>query len=267
MEIFILVLSGIVGGFIAGLLGLGGGIFYILILPLAMSWYGVSEDSSSAFIIANSLFGIAFASASSLISDFKKFKIYWKESFFLAIPAVILSLLTIKFIVQSSWYSIKIFNAFVILLMIFILIQMQIKRKAASDDKKLSFLQGAMGGGSSGIISALSGLGGGIIIIPLLQIGFKQSQRKAKIISLVVIFLSSGFMTLQNLFSDVYPIENLQYQWGYIIPNIAIPLTIGVFIGSPFGVRLSTQLQDKYLNLFFSLIVLFVLIEKLFLYF
>jgi len=266
MEIFILVLSGIVGGFIAGLLGLGGGIFYILILPMAMTWYGIPQDSSSAFIIANSLFGIVFASASSLASDFNKFKTLWKESLFLGIPAVVLSLLTIKFIVQSHWYSIEIFNAFVILLMIFILVQMQIKRKVSLQDKKLSFPQGAVGGGSAGIVSALSGLGGGIIIIPLLQIGFKQSQRKAKVISLVVIFLSSSFMTLQNLFSDAVVIENLQYQWGYIIPNIAIPLTIGVFIGSPFGVKLNNKMEDKYLNWFFSLFVLIVLVEKLLLF-
>ncbi len=266
MEIFILVLSGIVGGFIAGLLGLGGGIFYILILPIAMSWYGVPQDSSSAFIIANSLFGIAFASASSLVSDFNKFTLHWKESLYLGIPAVVLSLLTIRFIVQSNWYSIEIFNAFVILLMIFILIQMQIKRKVSSQDKKLSFSQGAIGGGSAGIISALSGLGGGIIIIPLLQIGFQQSRRKAKVISLVVIFLSSSFMTVQNLFSSAIAIETIQYQWGYIIPNIAIPLTIGVFIGSPLGVLLSAKMKDYYLNWFFSLFVLIVLIEKLLLF-
>jgi len=267
MEIAILLLSGILGGLIAGLLGLGGGIFYILILPYVISYYGVPNDNASVYIVANSLFGIAFASLTSLLSEYKYLKQYLIESLFLAIPAVIISLLTTRYVVQSDWFSIEVFNTLVICLMIFILIQLQIKRNAETNDKKLRFIPASITGSLAGAISALSGLGGGIIIIPLLQLKFKQKIRKAKLISLVVIFLSSGFISLENLLSIAKPINSIQYQWGYILPALVIPLIIGVFIGSPLGVKLSYKLNEKYLNLFFSGFVVLVLIQKLMFFF
>lgn len=267
MEIMVLIISGIIGGFIAGLLGLGGGIFYILVLPYAINWYNIPQDEASAFIVANSLFGIAFASATSLISDYKKLKLFLIESLGIAIPAVVASLLTTRFIVQSDWFSMEIFNVFVIVLMIYILIQLKIKRENYDSNPKLKLLPSSISGMASGCISALSGLGGGIIIIPLLQIKFRQSIKKAKLISLVVIFLSSAFVSLQNIFSKTIEIQSVNIQWGYILPIIAVPLVIGVFIGSPIGVRLSNKLNDKYLNGFFVLFVMIVLVEKLLLFF
>lgn len=263
MEIIILILSGIIGGFIAGLLGLGGGIFYIIILPYVLQWYGISQEHISGFIVANSLFGITFASATSLISEFKNLQHYWKESLFLGIPAVIASILTTYYIVHSEWYSIKVFSLFVVILMLYILIQLRIKRNRINQDKRINILPAGISGCLSGIVSALSGLGGGIIIIPLLQLKFKQSVKKAKLISLVVIFLSSFFISIQNLISDTVIVEDINIQWGYILPIIVAPIILGVFIGSPIGVYFSNKTKDSYLNTFFSLFVFIVLIEKL----
>lgn len=263
MEIVILIISGIIGGLIAGLLGLGGGIFYILILPYAMQWYGIPIQNASAFIVANSFIGIVFASATSLLSEFKNLKQYWKESLYIAFPAVLASLLITRYFVHSDYFSIEIFNFLVIILMIFIIVQLRLKKNYIVTNKKLKFIPSFLSGLGSGILSALSGLGGGIIIIPLLQIKFKQAVKKAKLISLVVIFLSSAFISIQNLLSNVNDIESVSYQQGYIMPGIAIPLIIGVFIGSPIGVKLSRIINDEYLNLIFVLFASLILIEKL----
>lgn len=266
MEYFILFISGIIGGLIAGLLGLGGGIFYIMVLPFVIQWYGIPAEESSAFVVANSLLGICVASGSSMISSLQKLKGYIKESLIIGIPAIIISLLTTHFIVHSNWFSKELFNAFVILLMVFILIQMIVKmrktKSATTLSSKIPFFPGTIGGSLSGFISALSGLGGGIIIIPLLQVKFKQGLQKSKLISLTTIFLSSLLLSIQNLITKAnFNSEELD-QVGYILPAVAVPIIFGVVIGGPVGIKWSSSLDDETINRIFIAFVLIILIEK-----
>jgi uncharacterized membrane protein YfcA len=267
VEIGVLILTGFVGGLIAGLLGLGGGIFYIVVLPYVFRWYGLAVDDSSAYVISNSLFGITIASGISIFTDIKKLKLYLNESLILAVPAVFISLFATKYIVQSSKYSFDTFNMLVIGFLLFILFQMRIKRPDPDSSISLRLFPTSFYGAASGFVSALSGLGGGIIIIPLLQIIFKQKVNKAKLISLVVIFLSSLTMTIFNMVSQTEKIASHSIQWGYILPFIVFPISLGVLIGGPLGVKLSYILNAKNLKLLFSLVVALVLLEKLMYYF
>ncbi len=266
MEYLILFITGIIGGLIAGTLGLGGGIFYIIILPTVMIWYGIPASESATFVVANSLFGIAMASGTSAFSSFKKIKKYLKESMVLGIPAIIISLLSTHYIVHSNWFSQKMFNGFVIFLMLFILIQMILKTKNSLNQKEefaqIPLWPGIFSGGTAGFVSALSGLGGGIIIIPILQIKFKQDIQKAKFISLIIIFLSSFLLSVQNLLTEAkFKTEELS-QIGYILPSVVIPIVLGVFIGGPLGIKWSNKMPDKSLNILFIVFILIILIEK-----
>ena len=268
MEYGILIISGVIGGIIAGMLGLGGGIFYILILPYIMEWAGIPSTHTPAFVIANSLIGIASASGISIISQFTHLRKYWKESLRIGIAATIFSLLTTKYIVYSPWYSEEAFNIMVILLMLYILFQMQMKKnihhKEENTADEISLKIGSLSGMGAGIVSALSGLGGGIIIIPLLQIRLHQSVKKAKLISLSIIFISSVFISIQNILSEPDFIPKGIANWGFVIPSIAFPIILGVIMGGPLGVKLSNKMNDRLLNHFFSLFVVMVLVEKLF---
>ena len=267
MEYLILLLTGMLGGLIASMLGLGGGIFYILVLPHIMVWFGIPAESATPFVVANSLIGIAFASGISIVSQYGKLKKYIKESLLIGIPAVVISLLTTKFIVYSPLFSKDVFGVFVILLMLFILFQMHFikDRNVPKEDldNRINTKTGIFTGSLAGFISAISGLGGGIIINPILQLRLHQSLQKARIISLTIIFISASFISLQNILSTPsFQPEHLS-NFGFIIPTIAIPLIIGVVLGSPFGLYFSRRLSDKTLNGFFSAFVFMVLIEKI----
>jgi len=267
MEFLVLILSGLIGGLIAGMLGLGGGVFYILILPFVMNWYGIPPAEASPFVVANSIIGITFASGVSVFSQFNKLVIYTKEILYIGIPSVFFSLFATKFIVHSQWFSRELFNIFVIILMLYILLQMQFRNKKKTPkeflDKRIKPYNGALTGSISGFISALSGLGGGIIIIPILQIKLVQSIQKAKIISLAIIFISAAFISLQNSLSTPRFQLSEIYHIGFIIPSIALPIILGVIIGGPLGVKWSSHLKDHLLNILFSIFVIIVLFEKI----
>lgn len=263
MDIVFLVFLGIVGGLIAGMLGLGGGIFYILIFPYLMSSRGVPAEAIPQFVIANSLFGIMIASGMSIIVYKKKGIFPWKEIIGIGLASSIVAYFSLNIIVLQPWFSKTIFNIFIIFLMLYILLKMYLDLKIEKkEDGKITLTEGLFSGGISGFVSALSGLGGGIIIIPLLTMRFRISLTKAKTISLAMIFLSSLTMTINNLIAKPSQFTVDVSTIGYIIPTCIIPISVGVLIGSPLGVILSSRLNRKYLDLIFMAFVLLVLIEK-----
>ena len=263
MDIAFLIFLGIIGGLIAGMLGLGGGIFYILIFPYLIEARGFPPELTAQFVIANSLFGIMVASGMSVLGYKRKGKLPWKEIFAVGLASAVVAYLSLNFIVLQPWFSKTIFNIFIIFLMLYILLKMYLElHLEKKEDGKITRAEGLFSGGIAGFVSALSGLGGGVIIIPILTLRFKISLVKAKTISLAMIFLSSLTMTINNLIAQpAQAIESVK-TIGYIIPSCIIPITIGVLIGSPLGVRWSTKLKRKHLDLLFMSFVLMVLIEK-----
>jgi len=266
MEYALLIGTGIFGGMIAGMLGLGGGIFYILVLPSIMLWFGIPAEYATPFVVANSLAGIAFASGISIVSQFGELKKYVKESLLVGIPSLIVSIFATQFVVHSRWFSKEVFGGLVVVIMLVLLFQMLFKRKKTVLEQDLNIKIRAKAGISigsfAGFISAVSGLGGGVIINPVLHLRLHQSLLKARVISLTTIFISTTFISLQNSFgSPLYQPEHIQ-NIGFIIPIIAVPLIIGAIIGGPIGVRLSRQLSERTLKYSFTIVVFIVLIEK-----
>jgi len=264
MEYALLFVTGFAGGILAGLLGLGGGIFYVLVLPYIFQTFGFPPNEAAPFIVANSMLGISFASLSSLVSQYKKVRLYSTEILIIGIPAVIASLLANRFVVHSSWFSMKLFSLIIILLMAFIIVKMIIKTRSENiiTDRKISTKGGILSGAFSGAISAMSGLGGGIVIIPILEIYFHQSIKKSKVISLAIIFAISSFISVQNVLGQpVFGVEGIN-NVGFIIPIVSLPLVFGVLFGGPLGVRFSKFMSNKTINFLFVVIVLLVLVEK-----
>lgn len=262
----LLIIFGFLGGMIAGMLGLGGGVIYILLFPHLLAWLGMPAEFIPSFVVANSLAGIMFASGVAILSDVRSIKSYFSETVIIAFAAAIISMLTTLIIVHSTWFSKVVFNSIVIAILLFILFQILRKDRVLNhsklDDRPIGWKNGILSGSLTGFMSSISGLGGGAIIIPLLKIKFKQSQFKAKTISLSIMFVSSFIISVQNLLSSPDYTMPDKLQWGYILPAIMLPLVGGIVLGSPLGVLASKRMKPMIVNRIFVAFLVIVLIEK-----
>src|SRR6478609_1452334 len=100
-----LFISGLLGGFIAGLVGIGGGVVYVLIIPIALKLIGTPESEIPQYTIANSIFAIFFASASANYFLLKYKLFYKKVVIVISLSAIVISYFTVEYIVNTSWYS------------------------------------------------------------------------------------------------------------------------------------------------------------------
>lgn len=267
MLLYILLfIFGLLGGFFAGLIGIGGGVIYIFILPYLLGNFGVEGQEVVQYTLANSIFGTLFAALSGWFALWRKNEVYFRQTLILAFFAVVVSLLLLEFVVHTDFYQIREFNLVVVSLMLFIIyktLRQSRFKNQIDDSRKHAFGKLALAGGSGGLVAALSGLGGGTIIIPILNIGLKMSMLKAKSISLGVIFVSSFALTVMNLLST--PTEQgVTYHTGYIIWPLALIMSLGVIIGSPLGVHVARKLNAQIITRIFIVFVVLVIIDKLY---
>ncbi|WP_323757245.1 sulfite exporter TauE/SafE family protein [Roseivirga sp.] len=264
IEFILLFIMGLLGGFLAGLIGVGGGVLYILILPYVLINMGYPDAEIVQFTIANSLVGTMFAALSGNVALIIKKEFFWKEVLIVGFFGTIISLLVLQFVVQTDWYQRDKFNVVIILLMSFIVFRtLKSNRKESSSNTERSLRKHELGivGSLAGSISALSGLGGGVVMIPILNLRFKQSMRKAKSISLGVIFITSMVMTISNLMAQ--PTTNIEGQIGYVVWPLVLVLSLGVVIGSPYGVRIARKLSNRTISYIFVSFLGVVIIDKL----
>lgn len=261
-----LLIAGFVGGCLSGLLGIGGGIVYIFVIPIALKQMGVPESEIVQYTVANSLFASFFAALFANVQ-------LWRSGHFfpgivvkVGIPAVIISFVVLKTVVNTSWYSRDQFNTVVILLLIYMIFKALRNARTTyveSVDKKGLLPKLLTTGAAAGVVAPMSGLGGGVIIIPLLNSWAKFDIKKATSVSLGVIVLSSLSVTVLNLFeSPSYVVAGLSQ--GYIVFEIALLLAAGVFFGAPLGVRLSQRLKPHHISYLFAGFVSLVLIQKVY---
>ena len=261
---FLLFLAGLIGGLISGLLGVGGGIVYILIIPIAFQFIGIPYEEIAQFTIANSLFGTFFAGLFATYSHFKHGEFYPKQIIIISISSIITGLLSLYFIVNTPFYSKEIFNIVVIFLLGAMLLstlsnakkQLDFKEKNERTKRLLSFT-----GASAGLTASLTGLGGGIIIIPFLNQGFKMGVKKAKAISLGVITITSLAMVIFNLFQ--VPMQTVDVpHTGYILFQVTGPLILGTLLTARWGVKLSRKMKASTVSYLFSIFIVLVIIKK-----
>lgn len=264
IDFLLLFIMGLAGGLLAGLIGIGGGVMYILVLPYLLLGMGFPEQEIVQFTIANSIFGTMFAALSGTIPLIRRGGFFWKEVLIIGVWGTIASLLVLNFVVNTSLYNKTLFNYVVIVIMAFIAIRTLIQTKRVSGDEhevKAKPLGLGLVGMAAGSVSALSGLGGGTVIIPILNSGMKMSMQKAKGISLGVIFITAFSLSVFNVLES--PMTDFVNQsTGYIVWPLALMISFGVIIGSPLGVIISRRLSNRTISYIFVLFVLVVIADK-----
>lgn len=264
LSFFLLLLAGLFGGFLAGLLGVGGGIIFVFVLSVYFNQFTISADDIPRFLISNSIFATFFAGISSSYKNYKSQNFHFKEVLVCAIPGMISSLSLTFLITQYNWYSKKQFTLFFVLLLLFFLLRLILLKepKEIEGDKQPNYLSVGLIGFFSGIVSALSGLGGGIVMIPLLTQVLKMPMRRAASISLGVIPFFA--LSISLYYGLCYaPSLAIPYSLGFLVFPAAIPLVLGVLIGAPFGLKLSKKLSSRLIKITFALLLAIVALKMI----
>lgn len=257
----LLAIAGLFGGFLAGLLGVGGGVIFVFVLSVFFESFQVEAAELPRLLISNSIFATFFAGVSSSIKNKKSGEFYWREVLLCAIPGASSALFLTWTITKYDWYSKESFTFFFVALLLFFLFRLLRKtspsERVAQTPSDMAFV---LIGLFAGVVSGLSGLGGGIVMVPIMTEVLKIPIRKASSISLGVIPFFALTMSLFYGWSESASLD-IPGSAGYLVFGAAIPLAFGVIIAAPFGVRVARKLSSQVIKVMFATVIAIVVLK------
>lgn len=266
MEItfIILLLLGIVAGILAGLFGLGGGILFTPILFIVFNDAGI--ENPVVLTIGSSLFCTFIAATGSSIRQFRQQNFYWADGLKVGLLGS-LGVTVGKWVITSEYYSQQVFAIFFSLLLIYVA-YIFIRRGrqqsivASDNPEPLNWSESLVTGGLGGFVAALAGIGGGGVMVPMLNLYYKRAFKKAvSVSSLAIVFISlSGWLqlALTGSVGGMTP-----YYLGNVDFGAALPMAIGGLAGGFLGALLNLKINRKYLQFAFSLLALAMALKLL----
>lgn len=261
-SIIILMLLGSIGGILAGLLGIGGGVVYVLIFSHYLKSYHLNESQIVQAIIANSLFAILFAGLSGSYKQWKNKNFYPLEISYMGIAATIASILFAYIISIGTWYTKDRFTWLFIFLLIFIAFRLftQRNKQIEEQDESVNNVKLFLTGLVSGTVSAFSGIGGGVVIVPMLTDLMKMPIKKSTSISLGVISLMALLTSVYNILIHEYILHDAKQ---LIYFSLALPVALGSLIAAPYGVQIANKLSAKQIRIIFIIFLITVITKMI----
>jgi len=240
---------GLLTGFLAGLLGIGGGMVMVPFLTLMLGDQGVSPDLAVKMAIATSMATIIFTSVSSVRAHHKKGAVRWDLVKGLA-PGIVMGSLVASmgaFAALKGAYLALFFALFVG----FSATQMFLDKKPAPN-RQVPGTPGLLGaGGVIGFLSGMVGAGGGFVSVPFM------AWCNVAIHNAVATSAALGFpIALANVLGYVVAgqsVANLpDHSFGYVwLPGLVVIASCSVFM-APLGASAAHKLPVKQLKRAFA---------------
>ena len=247
-SMIIMLLIGIFGGFISGLVGIGGAIIIYPMLLLLPPLVGL--PTYSAYIASGLTSSQVFFSTLS-----GSFKAYKNKDFSRTLVLNMGSGMIIGSIlgaILANLINVQFVNMVYIIIALLALILMFIKVAPSTSHIKFNRLLLITIGGIIGLVSGIVGAGGAFIIIPVLLVIFKLPMNTVVTNSIVIAFTSSV---------GAFIIKLLQ---GYIPVNSAIPLILGSILFTPLGMKIGQKIPDYIQKMIVSIIIVIAIIKLIF---
>ncbi|KAB2298560.1 sulfite exporter TauE/SafE family protein [Staphylococcus epidermidis] len=247
-SMIIMLLIGIFGGFISGLVGIGGAIIIYPMLLLLPPLVGL--PTYSAYIASGLTSSQVFFSTLS-----GSFKAYKNKDFSRTLVLNMGSGMIIGSIlgaILANLINVQFVNMVYIIIALLALILMFIKVTPSTSHIKFNRLLLITIGGIIGLVSGIVGAGGAFIIIPVLLVIFKLPMNTVVTNSIVIAFISS---------IGAFIIKLLQ---GYIPVNSAIPLILGSILFTPLGMKIGQKIPDYIQKMIVSILIVIAIIKLIF---
>ncbi|MBI5459568.1 sulfite exporter TauE/SafE family protein [Methanobacterium sp.] len=261
IYLLILLSTGAFVGFASGLLGIGGGFIMVPVQFFLLTVMGADPDTALRVSFATSLTVILPTALSGALG-------HWRRGAVMVVPAILLGLAGLMGGVFGAGISSNtpaaILSFIFGLLALFSALWMlgsrypEIKEKP-SNSKESYLFWGFLGGFSSGLL----GIGGGVVMVPILNLLLRFPIHKAIGTSTAFIVFASIGGILTYIFTGMNATGLPSYSLGYVnllqfaaLAGTSIPM-------ARIGVKAAHRLPDKELKYVFAALLIYIALKMM----
>jgi len=257
LAVFLLLGSTV--GFMAGLLGIGGGGILVPVLTSIFLWQGVGVENVVHLALGTSMASIIMTSFASMRAHHARGGVIWHVVKSMA-PGIVLGTLLSTFIVShiSSFYLAIIFSMF----MAYVAIQMFLDKKPLPGRKLVGRADLALAGGVIGGVSALVSIGGGTLTVPYLMWQNVDIKRAIGTSAAVALPISMAG-TLGYVIHGWNMPSVGDYSLGFIDLRAVLLISLASFLTAPYGAKCASRLNVAVLKKIFALLLIVLSIKML----
>lgn len=251
-------LLGAATGYMAGLLGIGGGGIMVPVLVMLFSWQGVGAEHLVHLALGTSMAAIVPTAIASALAHHRRGSVYWTVAVAMA-PGVLAGAFLTTFV--AAYIPAKPLAVFFAGFMSLIAGYM-IWGRTPRPDRVLPKAPGlGMVGVGIGGVSSLVAIGGGSLTVPFL-VWCNQSAQRAIGTSAALgipIAAAGALGYIVNGWSQSFALPTL----GFVVWPAVLAMACMSFLTAPLGARLAHRLPVKKLKRIFALVMVALAIKML----
>ncbi len=252
--------AGLAGGFIAGLVGVGGGIIFAPVLFATFQHTGVDAATLAPLTIGTSLLCTLLAASSSAWSQYKKQSVDTGVALRVGASSAFAVILMTWLVTTQSWYDGTAFQVVFSIVLLIVAVRMAMEYSSQSEPSNgfaLPRLKSAFAlagvGALAGMVASAAGVGGGVILVPAFTNLFRMPIRRAVGTSSAAITIISFVGIINYVFTGLQT-ETPGSAIGYVDWSYGLLLALPALAGARLGVWASHRIDRRLLRISFAVI-------------
>lgn len=256
MALLLLIIAGAVGGFLVGLVGVGGGVVYVPVLLLYFASVGIADSVLAPLTVGSSLLCVGLASASGALTQWRLGAVRVRVAAVTGLVAGLVLTATSLLVTTQPWYNRQAFQTLFGLLLLVVAGRM-LRRRSPAEERPERGEPGlgklAVAGASAGALAAAAGVGGGILLVPLyhelLRLPTKVAAATSTASILLIAAVGVATYIVLGLGADV-PAGAV----GYVDVPRSLALALPAMLTARAGVWTAHRVDARWVRLAFALV-------------
>ncbi|WP_018507416.1 sulfite exporter TauE/SafE family protein [Thiobacillus thioparus] len=242
---------GLVVGFVAGLLGVGGGLIIVPVLIMLLHTHGQAVGMEPQLALGTSLATILFTSLSSVRAHHRRGAVEWPLVRRIA-PGIVLG--TLAGAALAARMPATVLKIFFVVFLFYAAIQMWLDFKPAPQRGLPGRIGTSLAGGVIGVVSSWVGIGGGTLSVPFMlwhNVPLHRAIATSAAIGFPIAFAGAAGYVLGGWTASDLPAGSL----GFVYLPALAGIVLGSVLTAPLGARTAHRLPVRPLKRVFALLL------------